>query len=298
VNQPDFTTAGIYSFPGFHAYLFNTVSSQGIDVFSVRPVGPQGQRVFPSPTVTYPYDGPRGDGASCMINMERLAANRTYFNLELEGNNGETRITEIKFDANRLRCYGGWAVEGSNTVAPSVRARTWLKLEAVLEDGPPPRLLLRVDGQLIYTMPLASRVRLTGIILKGWAHSPSKSRYARLAFTDSIACAAARLVSIWLLRRTNSDVALVVLAFVVPAPLLDTLRANSAALRGKRQVPKDRGDPLPTVNSHGALQFAYAGYGPPPVAATGSPDTESGSDSGDDELDDELDFGELDNGDY
>ena len=45
----------------------------------------------------------------------------------------------------------------------------------------------------------------------------------------SVACAAARLVSLWLLRRANSDVARVVLAFAVPAPLLDLLRANSTA---------------------------------------------------------------------
>ena len=89
-----------------------------------------------------------------MINIERFAPNRAYFNLELEALDGsEERITEIKFDGNRLRCYGGWAVEDSTTVAPTVRERTWLKLDAVLEDGPPPRLLLRVDGQLLYAMP-------------------------------------------------------------------------------------------------------------------------------------------------
>ena len=70
-----------------------------------------------------------------MINIERLAPNRAYFNLELEALEGdEKRITEIKFDGNRLRCYGGWAVEESTTVAPTVRERTWLKLAAVLED--------------------------------------------------------------------------------------------------------------------------------------------------------------------
>ena len=149
-----------------------------------------------------------------MINIERLAPNRAYFNLELEALEGdEKRITEIKFDGNRLRCYGGWAVEDSTTVAPTVRARTWLKLDAVLEDGPPPRLLLRVDGQLLYAMPLATRVRLRGVVLKGWANRSGRTNYARLAITDSVACAAARLVSLWLLRRANSDVALVVLAF-------------------------------------------------------------------------------------
>ena len=182
-----------------------------------------------------------------MINIERFAPNRAYFNLELEaleGDEGE-RITEIKFDGNQLRCYGGWAVEDSTTVAPTVQQRTWLKLDAVLEDGPPPRLLLRVDDQLLYTMPLATRVRLRGVVLKGWANAYGKTHYARLAITDSVACAAARLVSLWLLRRANSDVALVVLSFAVPAPLLDLLRASSTALRGKRQVPSDRGGPLP-----------------------------------------------------
>ena len=42
-----------------------------------------------------------------MINIERLAPNRAYFNLELEALEGDPqeRITEIKFDGNRLRCY-------------------------------------------------------------------------------------------------------------------------------------------------------------------------------------------------
>ena len=116
----------------------------------------------------------------------------------------------------------------------------------VLEDGPPPRLLLRVDGQLRYAMPLATRVRLRGVVLKGWANARGMTHYARLAITDSVACAAARLVSLWLLRRANSDVALVVLAFAVPPPLLDLLRANSTALRGKRRVPSGRGITFPT----------------------------------------------------
>ena len=90
-----------------------------------------------------------------MINIERFAPNRAYFNLELEALDGkEERITETKFDGNRLRCYEGWAVEDSTTVAPTVRERTWLKLDAVLEDGPPPRLLLRVE--------LAPRARANG----------------------------------------------------------------------------------------------------------------------------------------
>ena len=211
-----------------------------------------------------------------MINIERFAPNRAYFNLELEaleGDEGE-RITEIKFDGNQLRCYGGWAVEDSTTVAPTVQQRTWLKLDAVLEDGPPPRLLLRVDDQLLYTMPLATRVRLRGVVLKGWANAYGKTHYARLAITDSVACAAARLVSLWLLRRANSDVARVVLAFAVPAPLLDLLRANSAALRGKREVPLDRGGPLPTVDYRGRLQFAVL----PPLEAfqQGAPPPDAG----------------------
>ena len=202
-----------------------------------------------------------------MINIERFAPNRAYFNLELEALDGkEERITEIKFDGNRLRCYGGWAVEDSTTVAPTVRERTWLKLDAVLEDGPPPRLLLRVDGQLLYAMPLATRVRLRGVILKGWANRSGRTNYARLAITDSVACAAARLVSLWLLRRANSDVALVVLAFAIPAPLLDLLRANSTALRGKRQVPSDHGGPLPNLDPR--LHFAHAGSPPPPPPPT------------------------------
>ena len=66
-------------------------------------------------------------------------------------------------------------------------------------------------------------------------------------------------MSLWLLRRANSDVALVVLAFALPAPLLDMLRANSTALRGKRQwsylgdYTRDRGGPLPTVDTQGEL---------------------------------------------
>ena len=246
--------------------FFRTESFNGIDVFRLDPRGPglHWRRRGTTPTITYPYDGPHGDGASCMINIERLAANRAYFNLELEALEGdEKRITEIKFDGNRLRCYGGWAVEDSATVAPTVRARTWLKLDAVLEDGPPPRLLLRVDGQLLYAMPLATRVRLRSVVLKGWANRIGRTNYARLAITDSVACAAARLVSLWLLRRVNSDVALVVLAFAVPAPLLALLRANSTALRGKGHVPSDRGGPLPTVDAHGLLlHFDYAGDGP------------------------------------
>ena len=242
--------------------FFRNVSFNGIDVFRLDPRGPglHWHRRGTTPTITYPYDGPRGDGASCMINIERLAANRAYFNLVLEALEGdEKRITEIKFDGNRLRCYGGWAVEDSATVAPTVRARTWLKLDAVLEDGPPPRLLLRVDGQLLYAMPLATRVRLRGVVLKGWGDRPGRTYYARLAITDSVACAATRLVSLWLLRRANSDVALVVLAFAVPAPLLDKLRANSTALRGKRlwsylgDYTRDRGGPLPTVDTQGRL---------------------------------------------
>ena len=212
-------------------------------------------------------DAPKQMGASPHA---RLAPNRAYFNLELEALDGnEERITEIKFDANRLRCYGGWAVGDSTTVAPTVRARAWLKLDAVLEDGPPPRLLLRVDGQLLYAMPLATRVRLRGVVLKGWANAYGRTNYARLAITDSVACAAARLVSLWLLRRANSDIALVVLAFAVPAPLLALLRANSTALRGTRRWSyygdyiSDRGGPLPALDSRGLLAFAYAGYGSP-----------------------------------
>ena len=198
-----------------------------------------------------------------MINIERFAPNRAYFNLELEALEGdEKRITEIKFDGNRLRCYGGWAVEDSATVAPTVRARTWLKLDAVLEDGALPRLLLRVDGQLLYAMPLATRVRLRGVVLKGWANRSGRTNYARLAITDSVACAAARLMSLWLLRRANSDVARVVLAFALPAPLLDLLRANSTALRGKRYVPSDRGGTLPNPYS---FQWYPQGQNPPPT---------------------------------
>ncbi len=217
-----------------------------------------------TPTMTYRYDGPHGDSASCMINFERYAPNRAYFNLELEaleGDEGE-RITEIKFDGMRLRCYGGWAVEDSSTFVQTVYPRSWFKLDAVLEDGPPPRLLLRVNGQLLYAMPLATRVRLRGVVLKGWANAYGKTYYARLAITDSVACAAARLVSLWLLQRANSDVALVVLSFAVPAPLLDLLRANSTTLRGKRQwsylgdYTSDHGGPLPTVDTHGRLHFA------------------------------------------
>jgi len=234
-------------------YFFQSHSSQGVDVFRIDPKAAGSGRSWrgTTPTVTYPYDGPRGDGASCMIMNERLAPNRAYFNLVLEALEGdrtlhEGRVTEIKIDGNRLRCYGGWAVEDSTTVAPTVHQRRWFKLDAVLEDGPPPRLLLRVDGQLLYAMPLAMRVRLRSVVLKGWGNRPGRSYYARLAITDSVACAAARLVSLWLLRRANSDVALVVLAFAVPAPLLDLLRANSTALRGKRRVPSDRGTPFPT----------------------------------------------------
>merc|ERR1712205_142018 len=130
-----------------------------------------------------------------MIMNERLAPNRAYFNLVLEGlgsDEGE-RITEIKFDGNQLRCYGGWAIDDSTTYAPTVGVRTWFKLDAVLEDGPPPRLLLRVDGQLLYAMPLATRVCLRGVVLKGWGDAVGKTYYARLAITDSVACAAARL---------------------------------------------------------------------------------------------------------
>ena len=259
-------------------YFFSTTSSQGVDVFRIDPKGPGLHRPWrgTTPTMTYPYDGPRGDGASCMIMNERFAPNRAYFNLELEALDGnEERITEIKFDGNRLRCYGGWAVEDSTTVT-NVLGLTWFKLEAVIEDAldarswtPAPRLLLRVDGQLVYAMPLATRVRLRGIVLKGWANAYGKTHYARLAITDSVACAAARLVSLWLLRRANSDVALVVLAFAVPTPLFDTLRANSTALRGTRRWSyygdyiSDRGGPLPALDSRGLLAFAYAGYGSP-----------------------------------
>ena len=252
--------------------FFRTEGFYGIDILRIDPTGPglHWARRGATPTVYFPYDGAHGDGASCMINIERFAPNRAYFNLELEALDGnEERITEIKFDGNRLRCYGGWAVEDSNTVAPTVRERTWLKLDAVLEDGPPPRLLLRVDGQLLYAMPLATRVRLRGVVLKGWGDRSGRSYYARLAITDSVACAAARLVSLWLLRRANSDVALVVLAFAVPTPLFDTLRANSTALRGTRRWSyygdyiSDRGGPLPALDSRGLLAFAYAGYGSP-----------------------------------
>ena len=136
--------------------FFRTEGFYGIDILRIDPTGPglHWARRGATPTVSFPYDGAHGDGASCMINIERFAPNRAYFNLELEALDGsEERITEIKFDGNRLRCYGGWAVEDSTTVAPTVRERTWLKLDAVLEDGPPPRLLLRVDGQLLYAMP-------------------------------------------------------------------------------------------------------------------------------------------------
>ena len=243
----------------------------------IDPTGPglHWARRGATPTVSFPYDGAHGDGASCMINIERFAPNRAYFNLELEALDGnEERITEIKFDGNRLRCYGGWAVEDSTTVAPTVRERTWLKLDAVLEDGPPPRLLLRVDGQLLYAMPLATRVRLRGVILKGWANRSGRTNYARLAITDSVACAAARLVSLWLLRRANSDVALVVLAFAVPAPLLALLRANSTALRGKCQLHSDRGRALPTVDPQGRLHLPVL----PPLEAfqQGAPPADAG----------------------
>ena len=246
---------------------FRTESFQGLDVFGIDPTAPGLPRRWREarPTITYPYDGPRGDGASCMINMERLT-NSAYFNLELEGL-GATSITEIKVAGNRLRCYGGYADEDINTVAPTVHPRTWLKLDAVLEDGPPPRLLLRVDGQLIYAIPLATRVRLRGVELNGWANAYGKTYYSRLAITDSVACAAARLVSLWLLRRANSDVARVVLAFAVPAPLLDLLRANSTALRGKREDSSDRGVPMPTLVipsdpwAQQRLHFHHAGSG-------------------------------------
>ena len=253
--------------------FFRTEGFYGIDILRIDPTGPglHWARRGATPTVSFPYDGAHGDGASCMINIERFAPNRAYFNLELEALDGnEERITEIKFDGNRLRCYGGWAVEDSTTVAPTVRERTWLKLDAVLEDGPPPRLLLRVDGQLLYAMPLATRVRLRGVVLKGWANAYGRTNYARLVITDSLACAAARLVSLWLLRRANSDVALVVLAFALPAPLLDMLRANSTALRGKRQwsylgdYTRDRGGPLPTVDTQGGLIWPRIVILPPP----------------------------------
>ena len=192
-----------HSFAGYDDQLgrhfFKTTSYQGIDVLRIHSEGPGLPRPWrgTTPTLSFPYDGPHGDGASCMINIERLAPNRAYFNLELEALDGnEERITEIKFDANRLRCYGGWAVGDSTTVAPTVRARAWLKLDAVLEDGPPPRLLLRVDGQLVYAMPLATRARLRSVVLKGWANRRGTTNYARLAITDSVACAAARLVSL------------------------------------------------------------------------------------------------------
>ena len=257
--------------------FFRTEGFYGIDILRIDPTGPglHWARRGATPTVSFPYDGAHGDGASCMINIERFAPNRAYFNLELEALDGsEERITEIKFDGNRLRCYGGWAVEDSTTVAPTVRERTWLKLDAVLEDGPPPRLLLRVDGQLLYAMPLATRVRLRGVVLKGWANAYGRTNYARLAITDSVACAAARLVSLWLLRRANSDVALMVLAFAVPAPLLALLRANSTALRGKGRAPSDRGVPLPTVDAQGRLHLAVL----PPLVAfqQGAPPADAG----------------------
>ena len=259
-------------------HFFSITSFQGLEVFRIDPTGPGLDRRWrgTTPTVTYPYDGPCGDGASCMINIEWFAPNRAYFNLELEAlDGGEERTTEIKFDGNQLRCYGGWAVEDSTTVATTVGSGAWFKLDAVVEDAvdarswtPAPRLLLRVDGQLVYAMPLATRVRLRGVVLKGWGDRPGRTYYARLAITDSVACAAARLVSLWLLRRANSDVALVVLAFAVPAPLLDLVRANSTALRGKRQVPPDRGGPLPTL-VQGRLHFAHDGSAaPPPPPAT------------------------------
>ena len=257
--------------------FFRTEGFYGIDILRIDPTGPglHWARRGATPTVYFPYDGAHGDGASCMINIERFAPNRAYFNLELEALDGnEERITEIKFDGNRLRCYGGWAVEDSNTVAPTVRERTWLKLDAVLEDGPPPRLLLRVDGQLLYAMPLATRVRLRGVVLKGWANAYGRTNYARLAITDSVACVAARLVSLWLLRRANSDIALVVLAFAVPAPLLALLRANSTALRGKCQLHSDRGRTLPTVDTQGRLHLPVL----PPLEAfqQGAPPADAG----------------------
>ena len=257
--------------------FFRTEGFYGIDILRIDPTGPglHWARRGATPTVYFPYDGAHGDGASCMINIERFAPNRAYFNLELEALDGnEERITEIKFDGNRLRCYGGWAVEDSNTVAPTVRERTWLKLDAVLEDGPPPRLLLRVDGQLLYAMPLATRVRLRGVVLKGWANAYGRTNYARLAITDSVACVAARLVSLWLLRRANSDIALVVLAFAVPAPLLALLRANSTALRGKCQLHSDRGRTLPTVDRQGRLHLPVL----PPLEAfqQGAPPADAG----------------------
>ncbi len=121
-------------------------------------------------------------------------------------------------------------------------------------------------------MPLATRVRLRGVVLKGWANAYGRTNYARLAITDSVACAAARLMSLWLLRRANSDVALVVLAFAVPAPLLALLRANSTALRGKRRVPSDLG--LPTVDPQGRLHLAVL----PPLEAfqQGAPPADAG----------------------
>ena len=267
-----------HSFSGYAEELFDRffsiMSFQGLEVFRIDPTGPYPEDLVgmwrgATPIILYRYDGPRGDGASCMIMNERLAPNRAYFNPVLEGlgsDEGE-RITEIKFDGNQLRCYGGWAIDDSTTYAPTVGVRTWFKLDAVLEDGPPSRLLLRVDGQLLYVMPLAARVRLRGVVLKGWANRSGRTNYARLAITDSVACAATRLVSLWLLRRANSDVALVVLAFAVPAPLLDLVRANSTALRGKRQVPPDRGGPLPTL-VQGRLHFAHDGSAatPPPPA--------------------------------
>ena len=257
--------------------FFRTEGFYGIDILRIDPTGPglHWARRGATPTVYFPYDGAHGDGASCMINIERFAPNRAYFNLELEALDGnEERITEIKFDGNRLRCYGGWAVEDSNTVAPTVRERTWLKLDAVLEDGPPPRLLLRVDGQLLYAMPLATRVRLRGVVLKGWANAYGRTNYARLAITDSVACVAARLVSLWLLRRANSDIALVVLAFAVPAPPLALLRANSTALRGKCQLHSDRGRTLPTVDTQGRLHLPVL----PPLEAfqQGAPPADAG----------------------
>ena len=250
--------------------FFRTEGFYGIDILRIDPTGPglHWARRGATPTVSFPYDGAHGDGASCMINMERLT-NSAYFNLELEGL-GATSITEIKIAGNMLRCYGGWADEDITTVAPTVHPRTWLKLDVALEDGPPPRLLLRVDGQLLYAMPLATRVRLRGVVLKGWANRSGRTNYARLAITDSVACAAARLVSLWLLRRANSDVALVVLAFALPAPLLDMLRANSTALRGKRQwsylgdYTRDRGGPLPTVDTQGGLIWPRIVILPPP----------------------------------
>ena len=245
--------------PELFEHFFRHSQPQGVNILSVRTSRPPGFWHDDTPTASIAYDGPRGDGASCMIYMEALAPNRAYFNLVLEDDQGERRDTEIKFDGRQLRCYGGHALADSTTVAPTVHARRWLHLEAIIDDGPPPRLLLRVDGALIYAMPLRARVRLTKIILKGWTRRHVTTHYARLTITDSVACAAARFAALWLLRRTIPDVALVVLGYAVPVALLESLRASSPVLRGPNRARDN--SPLPTPpadgGSPGSSQFLY-----------------------------------------